>query len=62
MSDSNEARRTQKREWARKDREARAARGELSYTSEWRRKNPDQYLAQKQRAIERRKVAREAKP
>lgn len=63
MSDSTErleARRKQKREWAKRDREARAERGELSYTAEWRRNNPEAYEAQKKAAKERRRLARES--
>lgn len=62
MSDSTErleARRTQKRDWARRDREARAERGELSYTAEWRRNNPQAYEEQKERARDRRRLARQ---
>lgn len=63
MSDSTErleARRKQKRDWAKRDREARAERGELSYTAEWRRNNPEAYEAQKEAAKERRRLARES--
>lgn len=62
MSDSTERRRAQKRDWAKRDREARLDRGEKSYTSEWRRNNPELYEKQKERAKERRALARKKNP
>lgn len=62
MSSSNdrlEARRKSKREWARRKAEERRAAGQDSYTSEWRRNNPEAYEEQKRAARERRRLARE---
>lgn len=57
MTDA-EARRAQKRNWAKKEAEARKNTGRLSYTAEWRRRNPEAYEAQKERARARRAQAR----
>jgi hypothetical protein len=46
--------RARKRDWARKKSEERKAKGEVSYTSEWRRANTELYEAQKKRARDRR--------
>ncbi len=62
MSDSNErleARRKSKRDWARRKAEERKKAGLDSYTSEWRRNNPEAYEEQKRTARDRRRLARE---
>lgn len=58
MSDSNEKSRARKREWARRKAQERRESGKPSYTTEWREKNPEAYEGQKERAKERRAVAR----
>lgn len=61
MSSSNdrwEARRKSKRDWARRESERRKSAGEESYTTAWRKANPEAYEEQKRKAREARKLAK----
>ncbi len=58
MSDSSEARRKSKRDWARRQAEARKEAGKVSYTSEWRKNNPEAYEEQKRAQRDRRAQAK----
>ncbi len=59
-SSSQSKARERKRRWAQKKAEERREAGRPSYTSEWRKKNPEAYEAQKARARSRRALEKTA--